>query len=230
MAGSNAHTMPADGPSGPHPACAGAGQSLSHVFLAYVVARPVVAWLAQVWGAITGQLAPPLTATVLLAGDHRGWPVALALPPLWTRLRLTALWHLWRASRRGALDASAQPLTVARVASHILHDCRGAIQRDFLRVLSLIDSDMGVPTAQLRGCSPRMKLAQFRARWCHREVLYHAESDRVLKLRWTAAHPVPLPTEGIGCAARRSWRPSGGVRQGCSGRGPPELGYIAFCV
>ena len=72
----------------PHSAGAGAGQSLSHVFLACVFARPVVAWLAQVWGSMTGQLAPPLTAAVLLAGDHRGWPVAPALQPLWERLRL----------------------------------------------------------------------------------------------------------------------------------------------
>ena len=33
----------------PHPACNGAGQPLNQVFLACVVARPVVAWLAQVW-------------------------------------------------------------------------------------------------------------------------------------------------------------------------------------
>ena len=182
----------------PHPACHGAGQSLSHVFLACVVARPVVAWLTQVWGAITGQLAPPLTAAVLLAGDHRGWPVEAALLPLWTRLRLTTLWHLWRASRPGALDAGAQPLTAVRVASSILHDCRGAIQRDFTRVSSLIDCDMGVPMAWLRGRSPTMELLQFQARWCHRGVLCRAASDRVLELRWTAAHPVPLPTEGIG--------------------------------
>ena len=29
-------------------------------------------------------------------------------------------------------------------------------------------------------------------------VLCRAASDRVLELRWTAAHPAPLPTEGIG--------------------------------
>ena len=150
-------------------------------------------------GAITGQLALPLTAAVLLAGDHRGWPVEAALLPLWTRLRLTTLWHLWRASRPGALDAGAQPLTAVRVASSILHDCRGAIQRDFTRVSSLIDCDMGVPMAWLRGRSPTMELTQFQARWCHRGVLCRAASDRVMELRWTAAHPVPLPTEiGIG--------------------------------
>ena len=114
-------------------------------------------------GATGELLAPPLTAAVLLAGDHRGWPVEAALLPLWTRLRLTTLWHLWRASRPGALDAGAQPLTAIRVASSILHDCRGAIQRDFTRVSSLIDCDMGVPMAWLRGRSPTMELTQFQA-------------------------------------------------------------------
>ena len=42
----------------PHPACNGAGQSLSHVSMDYIVARLVqflvVAWLTQVWGAIIG--------------------------------------------------------------------------------------------------------------------------------------------------------------------------------
>ena len=59
-------------------------------------------------------------------------------------------------------------LQAARVADHILHDCRGAIQRDFLRVSSLIDCDLGVPPDWLRGRSPTMQLAQFQARWCHR--------------------------------------------------------------
>ena len=122
---------------------------------------------------------------------------------------------LRRCSRFGRASASrpsgtcGAPRAVARLtrraAAHgrqggqpLLHDCPGAIQRDFLRVSSLIDCDMGVPPDWLRGRSPTMTLAQFQARWCPREVLCRAESDRVLELRWTAAHPVPLPTEGIG--------------------------------
>ena len=182
----------------PQPTCNGAGQSLSHVFLDCVVARPVVAWLTQVWGAIIGRPAPPITAAVLLAGDHRAWPVDPALQPLWTQLRLATLWHLWRASRRGVPAAGAQPPTAARVASHILHDCRGAMQRDFIRVSALIECDMGVPLDWLRGRSPVLPLRVFKDRWGHREVLCRAESATMLTLRWTAVHPVPLPTEGIG--------------------------------
>ena len=69
----------------------------NHVWLRPITG--VVAWLTQVWGAIIGRPAPPNTAAVLLAGDHRAWPVAPELQPLWTRLRLTFLWHLWRARR-----------------------------------------------------------------------------------------------------------------------------------
>ena len=95
----------------------------------------MVAGLTQVWNAIIGRPAPPITAALLLVGDHRAWPVAPDLQPLWTRLRLTTLWHLWRVSRRGApaADAGAQPPTAARVASPVLHDCRGAMQHDFSR-------------------------------------------------------------------------------------------------
>ena len=121
-----------------------------------------MAWLAQVWGAISGQLAPPLSAAVLLAGEHRGWPVEAALLPLWTRLRLTTLWHLWRASQPGALDAGAQPLTAVRVASSILHDCRGAIQRDFTRVSSLIDCGWACQWPGCAGARPRWSSRSFR--------------------------------------------------------------------
>ena len=50
----------------------------------------------------------------------------------------------------------------------------------------------------LRGRSPVLPLRLFKARWGHREVLCRAEFITMLTLRWTAAHPVPLPTEGIG--------------------------------
>ena len=133
-------------------------------------------------------------------GNHHARPVDPELQPLWTRLRLTALWHLSRASRRGApaADTGAQPPTAARVASHILHDCRGAMQRDFIRVSALIECDMDVPLEWLRGRSPVLPLRVFKVRWGHREVLCPAESTTMLTLRWTATHPVPLPTEGIG--------------------------------
>ena len=153
----------------------------------------------------------------VLAGDHRAEPVGPELQLIWPRLRLTALWHLWRASRRGApaAHAGAQPPTAAWVASHILHDCRGAMQRDFICSSALIECDMGVPLDWLRGYSPILPLRVFKARWGHREVLCRAaESTTMLTLRWIAAHPVPVLTEGkknfltegIRQATRRSWR------------------------
>ena len=120
--------------------------------------------------------------------------------PRWTRWSgcLQRLWHLWRASRRGMRAAGAQPPTAARVASHILHDCRGAMQRDFIHVSALIGFNMSVPLDWLRGRSPVMPLRVFKARWGRdsgaTEVLCRAESTTVLTLRWIAAYPEPLPT------------------------------------
>ena len=185
----------------PHASCLGAGQSLTHVFLDCVIARPVVEWLAQVWSAVAGEPAPALTAAVLLAGDNRGWPLPQALEPLWLRLRLATLWHLWRASRRGLQAAGQQPHTATRVASAILHSCRGTLHRDWVRVTSPAAADLGVPASWLRGRSLALTLAQFQARWCHRGVLCRAAATRDghdLHLHWTATHPVPLPPAGIG--------------------------------
>ena len=185
----------------PHAACSGAGQSLTHVFLDCVIARPVLEWLAQVWSAVTGEPAPALTAAILLAGDTRGWDLPQALEPLWLRLRLAALWHLWLASRRGLPAAGQQPHTATRVASAILHSCRGTLLRDWARVTSPAAADFGVPAAWLRGRPLALSLAQFQGRWCHRGVLCRAAAGPDgpdLRLHWTASHPVPLPPAGIG--------------------------------
>ena len=63
------------------------------------------------------------------------------------------------APRRACHGRAATPAT--RVASHILHDCRGAMQRDFIRVSALIECDMGMPHKWQRGRSPVMPLRLF---------------------------------------------------------------------
>ena len=88
-----------------------------------VNARPAVAWLTQVWGAVTKQLAPPLPSFLieLLADGNCGWLVKLLVVPalqlLWTRLRLTTLLHLAHALQYGVLNARAQPPTAAQRVS-----------------------------------------------------------------------------------------------------------------
>jgi hypothetical protein len=170
------------------------------VFLDCVIAAPVVAWLSHLWGAVTDTAARPITAAALLAGDERGWPVATALRPLWTRLRLTTLWHLWCASRH-ARPVGAPPPSAAYVVCCIVHDCRGAMLRDWARVCDDVACGAGIPADWLRGRSLVLSLADFQARWCHRDMLCRAAAGAARPhLRWTASHPVPLalPAEGVG--------------------------------
>ena len=71
------------------------------------------------------------------------------------------------------------------------------MQHDFIRVSVPIECTMGVPLDWLCSCSPVLQLTIFKARCGHRKVLYRGESTTMLALRWTAAHHVPRPTEGI---------------------------------
>ena len=56
---------------------------------------------------------------------------------------------------------------------------------------------MGVPMAWLRGRSPKMKLTEFQARWCHRGVLCRAPSDRVLSRSGRLRTPYPSPPRAL---------------------------------
>ncbi len=183
----------------PHAACQGAQQNLSHVFVECALARPVLCWLAQVWAAVTGEAPRALTAAPLLAGDYGDeWPLARALRPLWTRLRLAALWHLWCAARRSRPPGEPPP-TPALVAGRILHDCRAAMRRDWVRVRADVARGAGVPTDWLRGRSLGLSLEAFQARWCHRGVLCAAEEPaQAPDVRWTAYHPVPVAIAAVG--------------------------------
>ena len=89
----------------PYPACMGAPQTLTHAFVECAHARAVLLWLARVWAAVTGEQAPEITAAILLAADDRGWRMVDSLRPLWLRLRLATLWHLWSAASRCRIAA-----------------------------------------------------------------------------------------------------------------------------
>ena len=70
------------------------------------------------------------------------WAAATVDPGCW-RIGKEPCMHLvvTGAYLRLQADAGAQPHTTVRVASHILHDCRGAMQRDFIRVSALIECE-----------------------------------------------------------------------------------------
>ena len=158
----------------PHPACLGAPQTLTHVFMECTHARAVLLWLARLWAAVTGEQAPEITAAVLLAADDRGWRLDDALRPLWLRLRLATLWHLWCAAQRCCLAGEASP-TAAVLAARIVHDCCGALRRDWVRVREDVALGAGVPSDWLRGRPGTLTLAEFQARWCHRGILCRVE-------------------------------------------------------
>ena len=182
----------------PYPACMGAAQTLSHVFLECAHARPVVLWLARVWAAVTGGSVRAITAAALLAADDRGWPVADALRPLWLRLRLATLWQLWSAASRCRLSGEAAP-TAAMLAARVVHDCRGAMRRDWVRVREDIALGAGVPRDWLRGRTETLSVAEFQARWCHRGILCRAEPrDASPMLRWSIYAPVPVEQDAVG--------------------------------
>jgi hypothetical protein len=139
-----------------------------------------------------------ITAAALLAADDRGWPVADALRPLWLRLRLATLWQLWSAASRCRLSGEAAP-TAAMLAARVVHDCRGAMRRDWVRVREDIALGAGVPRDWLRGRTETLSVAEFQARWCHRGILCRVEpGDASPLLRWSIYAPVPVEQDAVG--------------------------------
>jgi hypothetical protein len=182
----------------PHPACLGAPQTLTHVFMECTHARAVLLWLARLWAAVTGEQAPEITAAVLLAADDRGWRLDDALRPLWLRLRLATLWHLWCAAQRCCLAGEASP-TAAVLAARIVHDCCGALRRDWVRVREDVALGAGVPSDWLRGRPGTLTLAEFQARWCHRGILCRVEQGAARPtIRWSIYAPVPVEQDAVG--------------------------------
>lgn len=202
----------------PYSACMGAAQTLSHLFLECEHARPVVLWVARVWAAVTGGSVRAITAAVLLAADDRGWPVADALRPLWLRLRLATLWQLWSAASRCRLSGEAAP-TAAMLAARVVHDCRGAMRRDWVRVREDLALGAGVPRNWLRGRTETLSVAEFQARWC--------QPSRHPLPRGAARCQPDAPLEhlraGAGGAGRRGrWLSTGWRAGGC--RPPSGMG------
>ncbi|HEY0206035.1 MAG TPA: hypothetical protein VGC15_17995 [Acetobacteraceae bacterium] len=175
----------------PHAPCGGALQTLTHTFLHCAIARPVLAWLARLWTAVTGGPPPLITAATLLADDRRTWQPEAPLRALWLRLRLATLQELWRAAQPARLGQA--PVCARVVAAKVVYSCRAAAQRDWVVVRADIAAACGVPADWLRGREPKLTLDAFRQRWCHRGVLMHAGDGATrLDLRWSADFPVPV--------------------------------------
>ena len=189
------HVGMADAPGSacPFPCCAGALQTLSHLFLSCSVATQVWHWALQVWSHVSGGHVPPLAASVLLADDVSVWRPAAAVSVLWTRFRLSVLHALWSEAGRARHGQSA---SARSVCARIVATNRKLMLRHWFRV--------DLRLAQLNACpqwllsrNPAISLAQFQEWWCPSGALccVHVLAGQRPQLQalWTAHFPVPIP-------------------------------------
>ncbi len=182
------------------PGCEGIPETLSHLFLTCPLSQGVWRWLLAVWLQVAGpgQSGPPLAATVLLCDDQRAWRPPPEIAYLWTHLRLAALAAIWAAAARRSLRGDRT--TAAQAAAAVLADTRRAVMADWSRVAAGDLEGVGVFTGWVRGRPEGLRVEAFRARWCYRGALcglvpdVAAPKGWALVWRWTAMHPVPLPT------------------------------------
>lgn len=165
-------------------------ETISHAFMDCPAARPTMDWLRDMWAAITGQPGPPMDARVLLLDDTRVWS-PLAAGALWTHLRTATLHALWHC-RSWRMDQVSPAARVVQVLTQ-------AIQRDWARVnpnlQQMAAASGSIPAFMFKGRSPALSLDDFKATWCHRDVLCAVEGDGegTLSLRLSLLLPVPIP-------------------------------------
>ena len=178
----------------PHVCCAGALQTLSHLFLACPLADGVWRWLFEVWVRVSGDLPPPLAASVLLADDDSVWQPSAELRPLWTRLRLATLHALWCAA--GKARQGSGPTSVRTIAASVVASCRQLMISHWFRV-GLHRAALGVCPQWLLSRDPSLSTPQFTDWWCARGVLcrviVYAGSRPKMQILFSDTHPVPLP-------------------------------------
>jgi hypothetical protein len=161
------------------------------------VAQASFQWLIDTWHAVTQlENPPPLSFAVLVADDHRVWHPK-AHKKLWQRLRVTTLYAIWNASK---LARGGQPNTAAGIAAFVVHTLTKAIRQDWCRVEAFGNGGLAALTAGkinsewLRGRKPLMPMPDFKDFWCVHNVLCDVTSTHTLRVHWTLAHPVPVPS------------------------------------
>lgn len=176
------------------PNCAGALETLTHLFVHCPDVQPAVSWLLNLWGAIHGtrpDLQGAALERVLLADDHRDWHPEANLQDLWTTLRVAYLHAVWSLrcerlhGRPGAVSASA-------IACKIIHAIRSSIKIDWLRVSADLKSATDVCSSWFRGPDMKMSEAEFVALWGHRQVLCAIVNGQ-MEIRFSTTHPIALP-------------------------------------
>lgn len=148
-------------------------ETLTHAFMDCLRVRGAVQWLIDLHEAITGKR-PPWDPRVILADDQRIWrPGGTEVDQLlWQRLRLTTLYHIWRAqSSRQRFEDSGGDLSAAAIGGATA-DITASIRRDWARtrMVAAIEEAGGGHL-----CNPRRDLSitedDFKAVWAQRGVL-----------------------------------------------------------
>lgn len=175
-----------------HPACHQQPETLTHALLHCPLAAAVTAWLCDLWHCLTGER-PPRTAAVFIADDWREWrPVN---GDLWTRLRLLTLHALWVAGR--SRGAAGIPTNAASVVAKVIFGARRLMQHDWSRVQQPATAHSTLPALWFRGHREGPTLQAFIERWCRGGILARVSQGigggRLLLVRWSCSHPLPLP-------------------------------------
>jgi hypothetical protein len=176
------------------PAAAGSLETLTHAFLDCPAVAPALAWLLDLWRALTGER-PPADPLVVLAAAPWVWKPPPELSALWHRLRVAYLGCTWQARcRRWAGDGAL----AAVIAADVIVSMQRALQGEWLRVCQDVRTlAPGVLPAELfRGRNPLMREAEFRQRWPAPSAWYATQGQRVM-VRLAELCPPP----GVGAVA-----------------------------
>ena len=171
-----------------------------HLFLQCPEVSRAVGWLRDLWQAIAGHR-PPNDPAVLLGDMAARWPEYPATEPmqqLWTCLRLTLLYHIWRlrcqrrVGRSGAVEAVRA--TIATL--------RETMQQLFYRTARSVDMFDHLPARLMGGSIRQRDLGGFLGMWCHGGVLAMVMADPItgrpqLTVRLSDVHPIPAPGEEL---------------------------------
>jgi hypothetical protein len=192
--------------------CASAGrpdqlETYTHAFMDCPAVSTALAWLLEVYEALTGT-APPRDPLVLLADAHWRWRTDGAPGRLWQRLRVLFLGAVWlvrsnppRDKRPPHQDQAPDAAHALAIIQDILTNLQRGVRRDWLRVLEDPRSATGntVPSAWFKGLPPTLTLDQFQALWpdCG-EWFATTEGVRHVHIRLSLEWPLPvLPRLGL---------------------------------
>jgi hypothetical protein len=146
-------------------------ETLTHAFVECPVVAPVVAWLFQVWQALTRAAAPtPADVPLVLLADLPGvWQPGCSRT--WQRFRVAFLGCAWqlRSSRLQA-DLPA-PAAAAVLAQRVVDTMQQAVQRDWQRIATPTTSvlsrarALNLPSTWFAGRPPDLTRQQFDELW-----------------------------------------------------------------